>query len=99
MPIWINFDIATTIGHTCASIAWVAPRYDWPIGFKDSKGTLSWINLGIRYGNTGAPDGSGYTKVYSTYGAFAALKADGSITAWGDLDYGGSGAPSGSAAE
>jgi hypothetical protein len=48
-----------------------------------------------RYGNTGAPDGSGYTKVYSTYGAFAALKADGSITVWGDSGHGGAGAPSG----
>jgi hypothetical protein len=27
--------------------------------------------------------GSGYTKIYSTESAFAALKADGSITAWG----------------
>jgi hypothetical protein len=31
---------------------------------------------------TGAPSGSGYTKIYSTYGAFAAVKADGAITAW-----------------
>jgi hypothetical protein len=29
------------------------------------------------------------------YYAFAALKADGSITAWGDSEYGGSGAPAG----
>jgi hypothetical protein len=27
---------------------------------------------------------SGYTKIYSTARAFAALKADGSIKAWGD---------------
>jgi hypothetical protein len=27
-------------------------------------------------------------------GAFATLKADGSITAWGDSDWGGTGAPS-----
>jgi hypothetical protein len=40
------------------------------------------------------PTDKGYTKIYSTDNAFAALKADGSITAWGDLDYGGSGAPS-----
>ncbi|VVM26294.1 hypothetical protein BSPWISOXPB_3068, partial [uncultured Gammaproteobacteria bacterium] len=26
--------------------------------------------------------GRGYTKIYSNWGAFAALKADGSITAW-----------------
>jgi hypothetical protein len=30
------------------------------------------------------PAGSGYTKIYSTNDAFAALKADGSITVWGD---------------
>jgi hypothetical protein len=35
------------------------------------------------WGGTGAPDDSGYIKIYSSYGAFAALKADGSITAWG----------------
>ena len=33
-----------------------------------------------------APTGKGYTKIYSTHRAFAALKADGSITAWGELD-------------
>jgi alpha-tubulin suppressor-like RCC1 family protein len=33
-------------------------------------------------------------KIWSTGYAFAALKADGSITAWGESDYGGSGAPS-----
>jgi hypothetical protein len=36
----------------------------------------------------------GYTKIYSTGYAFAALKADGSITAWGASGSGGSGAPS-----
>jgi hypothetical protein len=44
----------------------------------------------------GAPSGSGYTKIYSTGYAFAAVKVDGSITAWGDSDAGGAGAPSGS---
>jgi alpha-tubulin suppressor-like RCC1 family protein len=34
------------------------------------------------------------TKIYSTECAFAALKADGSITAWGNSDDGGTGAPS-----
>jgi hypothetical protein len=34
------------------------------------------------------------TKIYSTWGAFAALKADGSITAWGNSDDGGTGTPS-----
>jgi alpha-tubulin suppressor-like RCC1 family protein len=41
-----------------------------------------------------APSDNGYTKIYSTVGAFAALKADGSITAWGNSDWGGTGAPS-----
>jgi hypothetical protein len=40
--------------------------------------------------------GSGYTKIYSTDGAFAALKTNGSITAWGSSDAGGTGAPFGS---
>jgi hypothetical protein len=38
---------------------------------------------------------NGYTKIYSTEHAFAALKADGSITAWGASSYGGT-TPSGS---
>jgi hypothetical protein len=33
-------------------------------------------------------------KIYSTWRAFAALKADGSITAWGNSDWGGTGTPS-----
>jgi hypothetical protein len=33
-------------------------------------------------GGAGAPTDSGYTKIYSSKYAFAALKADGSITAW-----------------
>jgi hypothetical protein len=37
-----------------------------------------------------------YTKIYSTYGAFAALKADGTIVAWANSRFGGEGAPSGS---
>jgi phage gp45-like len=37
---------------------------------------------------------NGYTKIYSTEGAFVALKADGSITAWGSSYSGGIGAPS-----
>jgi hypothetical protein len=47
-----------------------------------------------RYGGTGAPDGSGYTKVYSTGGAFAVIETDGSITAWGYSFDGGMNAPS-----
>jgi hypothetical protein len=43
---------------------------------------------------TGTPSDNGYTKIYSTGSAFAALKADGSITAWGDSSTGGAGAPS-----
>jgi hypothetical protein len=34
--------------------------------------------------------------IYSSGGAFAALKTNGSITAWGSSDAGGTGAPSGS---
>jgi hypothetical protein len=49
------------------------------------------MNLGI----SGAPDGSGYIKIYSTETAFAALKADGSITVWGDSNRGGLDAPFG----
>jgi hypothetical protein len=41
------------------------------------------------------PSDSGYTKIYSTAAAFAAVKADGSITAWGSWNEGGTGAPSG----
>jgi alpha-tubulin suppressor-like RCC1 family protein len=33
------------------------------------------------------------TKIYSNATAFAALKADGSITAWGSPYFGGTGAP------
>ena len=45
---------------------------------------------------TGAPTGTGYTKIYSNKHAFAALNADGSITSWGSAGWGGSGAPTGS---
>jgi hypothetical protein len=31
-------------------------------------------------GGTAAPSDNGYTKIYSTWGAFAALKADGSLS-------------------
>jgi hypothetical protein len=39
------------------------------------------------------PTDKGYTKIYSNQYAFAALKADGSIEAWGDPDFGGENAP------
>jgi hypothetical protein len=42
-----------------------------------------------------SPDGKGYTKIYSNTYAFAALKADGSIKAWGSSDSGGTNAPDG----
>jgi hypothetical protein len=42
--------------------------------------------LNLRVGGTGAPDDSGYTKIYSTRYAFTAVKADGSVTAWGGSD-------------
>jgi hypothetical protein len=35
------------------------------------------------------------TKIYSAANAFAAIKADGSIKAWGDSGFGGTGAPAG----
>jgi hypothetical protein len=41
------------------------------------------------------PSDNGYTKIYSNGAAFAALKADGSITVWGISNYGGTGAPAG----
>jgi hypothetical protein len=37
----------------------------------------------LRAGGASAPSGSGYTKIYSTQLAFVAIKADGSIVAWG----------------
>jgi hypothetical protein len=37
----------------------------------------------------------GYTKIYSTDSAFAAIKTDGTIAVWGASDSGGTGAPSG----
>jgi hypothetical protein len=48
--------------------------------------TRRFINSG--YEGSSAPDGNGYTKIYSTQFAFTALKADGSITAWGHGVYG-----------
>ena len=40
-----------------------------------------------------APKDTGYVNVFSNSEAFAALKSNGSITAWGHPDYGGSNAP------
>jgi hypothetical protein len=50
-----------------------------------------WGGLGL--GGIAPTDDSGYTKIYSTDAAFAALKTDGVITAWGHSDFGGKGAP------
>jgi hypothetical protein len=51
---------------------------------------MSWGNLDSSWGDedkhTNAPTDKGYTKIYSAEWAFAALKADGSITTWGGLD-------------
>ncbi|VVM24539.1 hypothetical protein BSPWISOXPB_4557 [uncultured Gammaproteobacteria bacterium] len=52
---------------------------------------MAWGDAG--HGGTGAPSGNGYTNIYSTSAAFAALKADGSIVAWGSSSDGGSGVP------
>ena len=41
----------------------------------------------------GAPVGTGYTSIFSTGRAFAALDEAGLITTWGDAGRGGSGAP------
>ena len=38
---------------------------------------------------------SGVKAIYSTNGAFAALKDDGTVEAWGDFSSGGSSVPSG----
>jgi hypothetical protein len=54
---------------------------------------MAWGNS--NNGGTSALSESGYTKIYSNLYAFAALKADGSIAAWGSLSHGGTGAPSG----
>jgi hypothetical protein len=43
-------------------------------------------HLCLQHQGTGAPSGNGYTKIYSNQYAFAALRADGSITMWGDLN-------------
>jgi hypothetical protein len=40
-------------------------------------------------GGTNAPKNKGYTRIYSTGHAFAALRDDGSISAWGNVDHGG----------
>jgi hypothetical protein len=56
---------------------------------KDGKGSSIRINL------KKAPSGRGYTKIYSTSSAFAALKANGLIKVWGDQDSGGRDAPTG----
>jgi hypothetical protein len=66
--------MTTTRGCTCAASMWSTPRRDWPIGFKGSKGAFAtlkadgsitaWGSSGA--GGTGAPSGSGYTKIYST---------------------------------
>ncbi|PID83929.1 hypothetical protein CSB09_03800, partial [Candidatus Gracilibacteria bacterium] len=47
------------------------------------------------WGGSGAPTGTGYTKIYSNGHAFAALKNDGSIAVWGASWAGGQGTPTG----
>jgi hypothetical protein len=49
----------------------------------------------IEGGGENTPSDKGYIEIYSTQYAFAALKADGSITAWGGSNDGGTDAPSG----
>jgi hypothetical protein len=99
--IWINLGIAATRGRAFASSIRTTPRLDWAIGFKGSKDTPVKADGSITvwgdssYGGAGAPSGGGYTKIYSTGGAFVAVKADGSIKVWGSPYAGGTGAPSG----
>jgi hypothetical protein len=53
----------------------------------------------LKYGGKNAPNAptdKGYTKIYSTTNAFAALTRNGSIKAWGNPYSGGADAPSGS---
>ena len=45
---------------------------------------------------SGAPTGTGFTAIFSTSYAFAALHESGTIHAWGPAEDGGSGAPTGS---
>jgi aryl-alcohol dehydrogenase-like predicted oxidoreductase len=51
---------------------------------------VRWVRLYLH--NT---DDKGYTKIYSNAVAFAALKTDGSIKAWGEPGDGGTNAPDG----
>jgi hypothetical protein len=63
---------------------------------KNGKGFFIRINLGIATAKRcDTPSDKGYIEIYSTQYAFAALKADGSITAWGGSNDGGTDAPSG----
>jgi hypothetical protein len=70
----------------------VPPAYGLPHTLIADGSIKAWGNSS--YGGTGAPSGSGYTKIYSNWGVFAALKADGSIKAWGSSYAGGKSAPS-----
>ncbi len=57
----------------------------------------AWIEAIPAYSVISEPNVLGFpgrsTGEIRSFGAFAALKADGSITTWGDSDYGGDGAP------
>jgi hypothetical protein len=60
---------------------------------KGGKGSFSRINLGITTANRCIFTSSSTLTLYSNEHAFAALKADGSITTWGDTSHGGANAP------
>ncbi len=67
---------------------------------EDGLGELSyqWLTAGgIKawggYGSSGYPTDNVYTQIFSTEQAYAAMKADGSITAWGGGHAGGTGGP------
>ena len=57
-------------------------------------GTLTCFGHNNYGGNpSDCPTGDGFVKVFSNYGAFVALKHDGSLASWGSGGDGGSGAP------
>jgi hypothetical protein len=51
-------------------------------------GTFTSPFFELPHAASNVPTDKGYTKIYSNQYAFAALKADGSIKAWGDPDFG-----------
>ncbi len=68
----------------------------WGLGYYyDSSPGLFNEGPGFYFASQALPRDTGYKAIYSNESAFAALKADGSIVAWGATSAGGSGAPTG----